>query len=135
MTRITVWNENRHEKKNPVVAGIYPDGIHGAIAKALRAGGLEVRTATLDEPEHGLTKAVLEQTDVLSWWGHLAHGDVSWGQDKSERTPRGAPYRPTCATRQRVDDGWRELHPKGTAAHNGECPLLSNYPEIVGWRP
>jgi trehalose utilization protein len=77
MTKITVWNENRHEKKNPVVAGIYPEGIHGAIAKALRAGGLEVRTATLDEPEHGLTKEILEQTDVLYWWGHLAHGDVS----------------------------------------------------------
>ena len=35
-----------------------------------------VRTATLDEPEHGLTDAVLAGTDVLLWWGHMAHGEV-----------------------------------------------------------
>jgi trehalose utilization protein len=77
MTRVTVWNENRHEKKNPAVAALYRDGIHGAIAAGLQGHGFEVRTATLDEPEHGLTKDVLENTDVLTWWGHLAHGDVS----------------------------------------------------------
>ena len=36
----------------------------------------EVRTATLDEPEHGLTDEVLDNTDVLIWWGHRAHGEV-----------------------------------------------------------
>jgi len=46
------------------------------IANYLRQQGLEVRTATLDEPEHGLTEAVLAQTDVLTWWGHMAHGEV-----------------------------------------------------------
>jgi trehalose utilization protein len=35
-----------------------------------------VRTATLDEPEHGLGAAVLEATDVLLWWGHQAHAEV-----------------------------------------------------------
>ncbi|MGN7454014.1 ThuA domain-containing protein [Paenibacillus pasadenensis] len=76
--RVTVWNEYRHEKTNPRVAEIYPEGIHGAIAAHLRrAGSFEVRTATLDEPEHGLTEEVLEQTDVLLWWGHLAHDEVS----------------------------------------------------------
>ncbi|MDR2675411.1 MAG: ThuA domain-containing protein [Opitutaceae bacterium] len=75
--QVTVWNENRHEKKNPKVAAIYPQGIHGAIAAALSAeSGLAVRTATLDEPEHGLTQAVLDGTDVLIWWGHMAHHDV-----------------------------------------------------------
>ena len=77
MTRVTVWNENRHEKKNPAVASLYPNGIHGAIAGALRDAKLEVRTATLDEPDHGLGGDVLDTTDVLVWWGHLAHGDVS----------------------------------------------------------
>lgn len=77
MPRITVWNENRHEKKNEKVALIYPNGIHGTIQNALQAAGLEVQTTTLDEPEHGLTDQVLEQTDVLFWWGHLAHGEVS----------------------------------------------------------
>ncbi len=77
MVRVTVWNENRHEKKNPLVAEIYPDGIHGAIAGFLTEAGYEVGTATLDEPEHGLTDDILHNTDVLIWWGHLAHGEVT----------------------------------------------------------
>jgi trehalose utilization protein len=75
--RVTVWNEFRHEKKNPIVTQIYPDGMHSVIAETLRAQGMDVKTATLDEPEHGLTQAVLDQTDVLTWWGHLAHDEVS----------------------------------------------------------
>jgi trehalose utilization protein len=76
LPRITVWNEGRHEKSSPEVAQVYPDGIHGAVAAALRARGLQVRTATLDEPEHGLTDDVLANTDVMFWWGHMAHEDV-----------------------------------------------------------
>ena len=75
--RVTVWNEYRHEQANPVVAGIYPQGIHEALAAPLRAAGLDVATATLDEPEHGLTAARLAETDVLVWWGHKAHGEVA----------------------------------------------------------
>lgn len=75
--RVTVWNENRHEQKNPKVAEIYPEGIHGAIASALEGQGYAVKTATLDQPEHGLGGDLLEQTDVLVWWGHLAHDEVS----------------------------------------------------------
>ena len=75
--RITVWNEFRHEQTNPQIAAIYPQGIHGAIAGYLKThADLEVRTATLDEPEHGLTDEVLAATDVLTWWGHMAHGEV-----------------------------------------------------------
>jgi trehalose utilization protein len=75
--RVTVWNEYRHEKKNEKIAQIYPKGMHGAIAEYLRSQpGFAVRTATLDEPEHGLTEAVLADTDVLTWWGHTAHGEV-----------------------------------------------------------
>ncbi|WP_299093851.1 ThuA domain-containing protein [uncultured Metabacillus sp.] len=77
MTKVTVWNENRHEQKNQVVREIYPAGIHGAIAEFLQADNYEVKTATLDEPEHGLTEEVLNHTDVLVWWGHLAHHEVS----------------------------------------------------------
>lgn len=75
--RITVWNEYRHEPANPVVAGIYPRGIHEALAAPLRAVGLDVATATLDEPEHGLDVGRLAKTDVLVWWGHKAHGEVA----------------------------------------------------------
>ena len=75
--RVTVWNEFEHEKHNEKVRSIYPDGIHEAIAGHLRKqDGLEVTTATLDQPEHGLTEAVLEKTDVLVWWGHRAHHKV-----------------------------------------------------------
>ncbi|MFQ6133894.1 MAG: ThuA domain-containing protein, partial [Armatimonadota bacterium] len=59
------------------IGKLYPEGMHGAIAKYLEGQpGLEVRTATLDEPEHGLTDEVLESTDVMTWWGHMAHGEV-----------------------------------------------------------
>jgi len=73
---VTVWNEFRHEKHDEVVKGIYPDGIHTVIADDLREREFNVRTATLDEPEHGLTDDVLASTDVLIWWGHRAHGEV-----------------------------------------------------------
>ena len=76
-TRVTVWNEYRHEIENEQIAAVYPEGIHAAIAAGLREDGdFEVGTATLDEPEHGLTEDVLANTDVLVWWGHKAHGDV-----------------------------------------------------------
>jgi trehalose utilization protein len=75
--RITVWGEYRHERSDPRIASIYPDGMHAAIAAGLKEHGFaHVRTATLDEPEHGLSEAVLAETDVLTWWGHLAHEEV-----------------------------------------------------------
>jgi trehalose utilization protein len=74
--RVTVWNEFRHERASPAVGKIYPQGIHEALAAPLRATGHAVRTATLDEPEHGLSTGVLEATDVLLWWGHKAHAEV-----------------------------------------------------------
>jgi len=76
VTRVTVWNEYRQERSDDPVRMVYPDGIHSAIAEGLREAGFEVRTATLDEPEHGLTEAVLDATDVLTWWGHVAHEAV-----------------------------------------------------------
>ena len=78
MATVTVWNEYRHEREHDAVADVYPDGIHATVADALAARGHETRTATLDEgPEHGLTAAVLDDTDVLTWWGHRAHDEVS----------------------------------------------------------
>jgi trehalose utilization protein len=77
MTRVTVWNEYRQERSEDAVRAIYPEGIHAAIGAGLREAGFDVRTATLDEPEHGLTEAVLAETDVLTWWGHVAHPEVA----------------------------------------------------------
>ena len=76
--KVTVWNEYRHEKSHEEVRNVYPDGLHAPIAEYLRRSeGMTVRVATLDEPEHGLTEAVLADTDVLTWWGHMAHNEVS----------------------------------------------------------
>lgn len=76
--RTLVWGENVHERTNKVVEGIYPKGMHGAIADALSAdGAIRAETATLDQPDHGLSRERLAATDVLLWWGHAAHGDVS----------------------------------------------------------
>lgn len=77
MIQVTVWNEFRHEKTDKVVQETYPEGIHGQIAAFLKEDQFEVKTATLDEAEHGLTDEVLNDTDVLLWWGHMAHDEVS----------------------------------------------------------
>ncbi len=78
--RITIWNEFLHEREREDVRAIYPSGIHDTIATALRqqlGDQVAVATATLAEPEHGLTVARLEATDVLYWWGHMAHEQVA----------------------------------------------------------
>jgi len=77
--RVTIWNEYLHELEHDVVARIYPDGIHGALASAVREHYPDavVRTATLRAPDHGLSQALLDDTDVLVWWGHKAHAEVS----------------------------------------------------------
>lgn len=78
--RVTTWNEYLHEKASTDVAAVYPKGIHGAIGDGLReqlGDAVTVRSATLEEPEHGLTEEVLAETDVLTWWGHMGHARVS----------------------------------------------------------
>ncbi|MDJ1433636.1 ThuA domain-containing protein [Halostagnicola sp. A-GB9-2] len=74
--QVTVWNEYVHEREDEHVRELYPNGIHGAIADGLESGNRTVQTATLQEPDHGLTEAVLEETDVLVWWSHCANGEV-----------------------------------------------------------
>lgn len=76
MIKVTVWNEFAHEKTDALVREVYPNGIHQAIADFLAADDIVVRTATLDDPECGLTEDVLNDTDVLLWWGHMRHEDV-----------------------------------------------------------
>jgi trehalose utilization protein len=76
--RVTVWNEYLHEQHQESVKKIYPKGIHVPIAEGIESelGDAEVRIATFDEPEHGLSEEVLAETDVLTWWGHAAHERV-----------------------------------------------------------
>ena len=114
--RITVWNEFRHERKDAKVIEHYPKGIHEALAAPLRElDGVEVTTATLDEPEHGLSDARLEATDVLVWWSHIASQDLSDAIASSVATcttpPLHLPY------------GWHMRRcslPPQVTAHSGE---------------
>ena len=58
--RLTIWHEYRTRNATHMPA----KGIHGALAKGLAPYGFDIGTATLDEPEHGLTQDVLDNTDV-----------------------------------------------------------------------
>ncbi len=75
--RVTIWHEYRHEKRDKHIASVYPDGMHNALKEGLEPYGFDIKTATLDEPEHGLTQELLDNTDVLTWWGHMAHHEVA----------------------------------------------------------
>ncbi|QQE13539.1 ThuA domain-containing protein [Planctomycetota bacterium] len=77
--RVTVWHEHKHEKLNKTVAELYPDGMHAVMKDAIEeilGEEVVVRTALLEDPEHGLTDEVLAETDVMTWWGHCAHHEV-----------------------------------------------------------
>ena len=76
--KITIWNEFRHERHNPEVQRLYPQGIHGALAAGIQPHlpAARIHFATLDQPDHGLTADLLADTDVLLWWGHRAHAEV-----------------------------------------------------------
>lgn len=77
--RVTIWNENIHDREDENVRSVYPDGIHGALAEGLneRLGdAISARTATMEQPENGLPDTLLRETDVLLWWGHVGHAQV-----------------------------------------------------------
>ena len=71
--RVVIWNEFVHEREEGAagdyIRTVYPAGIHACLAEKLAAADLEIRTATLDEPGQGLPEPVLDETDVLVWWG------------------------------------------------------------------
>ena len=72
MTRITIYNEFVHEQTDENVHAVYPNGIHEALAGFLRSDETSVRCFTLDTVGE-ITDAVLDETDVMIWWGHLRH--------------------------------------------------------------
>lgn len=76
MIRVLVWNEFKHEIEKESVKAIYPNGIHNCIKDFLESDDVVVRTATLQDENCGITKEILDETDVIIWWGHMAHGMV-----------------------------------------------------------
>ncbi len=77
--RVTVWNEGVHEKTNERVRKVYPKGMGWQIAQYLKKqeGIKSVRIAQLEDPDQGLSDKILNTTDVMTWWGHVAHDRVS----------------------------------------------------------
>lgn len=74
--KVLVWDEApSHAKKET-----YPNSLNGAIADALNtlgAGQIQADTANLDDENQGITAEKLKNYDVLIWWGHARHEDVS----------------------------------------------------------
>ena len=83
MINVTIWNEFRHEKSNEKVKEIYPDGIHAYLAGVLRCDDFRITLAALDDPDQGLPDEVLNNTDVLIWWAHMHHWEVT--EETAER--------------------------------------------------
>jgi trehalose utilization protein len=69
---VLVWSEGTAPKE------VFPKDINGAVAEGLaNLPGYTVKTASIDDPEQGISQAALDETDVLIWWGHVKHGRVS----------------------------------------------------------
>jgi trehalose utilization protein len=77
--RVVVWDEQQPKQKEA-----YSNFLGNEIADNLRRVGkagkgqreLAVRSVRLDDPEQGLSSEVLDNCDVLVWWGHQRHGEV-----------------------------------------------------------
>lgn len=75
MIKVTIFNEFIHEKEKDDIKAIYPDGIHNAIKQGIECDSIAVKTFTLENVEE-ITDEVLAETDVIIWWGHIAHNRV-----------------------------------------------------------
>jgi len=89
--RVTVWNEYTDTQKKEEVASVYPEGLHKTIAAFLnRDPGISANVSIITDEEQGLSEKILDNTDVLIWWGHRHHGDVQddlvrWVVDRVQR--------------------------------------------------
>lgn len=86
--RVTVWNEFVHERELPEIRAVYPEGIHGCLRSFLeKEQDITVKCVTLDMPNQGITKELLDNTDVLIWWSHARQDDIT---DETVRLVRNA---------------------------------------------
>ena len=122
MIRVTMYNEFYHEQTKENVKAIYPNGMHGAIKEYLDAEGSfePMRVATLEMPEHGLTQEVLDNTDVLLWWGHVKHEEVS--DEVAERVVR------------RVKEGMGFIGLHSAHASKPFRKLMGTSSDLLRWR-
>lgn len=66
-----VWSEGTEPED------VYPDGIRAVIADALKADGIDTRTRSIEDKQQGVIDADLAWADVLLWWGHLKHDEIT----------------------------------------------------------
>lgn len=102
MIKVTIWNEfvqeqlsedtldkfelsgmsekdkERNFNRTKEIASVHPHGIHQTLKELIEEEeDLQVcHIATLEMEECGLTKEVLDDTDVLVWWSHIAQEQV-----------------------------------------------------------
>ena len=70
--RVLVWDERSDAEKEA-----YDNFLGNYIADQLKLHTeFTVVSAGLNDPEQGLSDSVLDQTDVLIWWGHVRHSEV-----------------------------------------------------------
>ena len=70
--RVVVWDERQPSQKEA-----YGGFLGDQIADHLRSlPGFSVQSTGLDEPEQGLAPGLLEEAQVLIWWGHVRQREV-----------------------------------------------------------
>jgi trehalose utilization protein len=72
--RVVIWDERQAAQK----AAYNDDFLGNAIAAHLgKQPGITVKSVCLNDPDQGLSKDILDQCDVLVWWGHQRHAEVT----------------------------------------------------------
>jgi len=81
------WGEAEQDRTDARVKAVYPNGIHAALAEVLAGSpDFETKTATLRDADQGLDDETLAGVDVIVWWGHIKHDDLT--DENAERVAR-----------------------------------------------
>jgi len=71
--KVLVWDERQPKQKQ-----VYENFLGNHIADYLRwQGGFSVRSVGMDDPNQGLSPKLLDNCDVLIWWGHRRQGEIT----------------------------------------------------------
>ena len=78
--KVTVFSEHgKSHRENPEVVNRHPHGIHRTLKELFDGAGFDTTAVWQDDGDDGsmLTDEILNDTDVLVWWGHCMHENVS----------------------------------------------------------
>jgi len=71
--RVVVWDEQQ-----PAQKPAYTNFLGNQIAAHLKTiPGLDVKSVTINDPQKGISDDVLDNCDVLVWWGHQRQTEIS----------------------------------------------------------